>query len=130
MKFGDNKFYTWPWVKTIVNPRQQPQVVYFFHSKPYLGRSKEPNNQHKKYRSREHLNGISFCHTQTHAHTHIHTQTHQQTSSTWNFSDPRVLFCSRCLIFPNKINTPLFCYPIFFNHQVRIKKMPNKIVTS
>ena len=54
----------------------------------------------------------------------------RQIGSVWDFPQPPALVCSSCMNPYFKINTPLFCCPLFFkeclNPQVRIKKMANE----
>ena len=54
----------------------------------------------------------------------------KQTCSAWNFLQPPVQVCIGAYIPYFKINSPIFCCPLFFeeylNPQVRINKMVNK----
>ena len=79
-------------------------VVYlFFDSDPYLGRCKESGNQGIKVQVKRPFKSYSYL---SHTHAHRHTK---QTGSAWNFSEPWVLVCSRCLNLPLQNQCPVFC---------------------
>ena len=110
--FLDSKTYNWPLVKTTVNHRHQPRC---HHSQLYLGRFKESYNEGIKVQVRRTIKNHSFL---------SRKKGHRLCL---NFPEPRVLVHSRCLKPHFRINVSFFCCPLFFNPQVRIKKMANVV---